>query len=101
LGLLYGSHAAREGGKVDDGVGLFRHGRKLGVALLTFPHGGIGSAFGEQCAVPAAFDNLAFVQHQNFIGIDNGRQPVRDDQRGALRGNLSQGGLDFRLGVAV
>ncbi len=31
----------------------------------------------------AALDDHALVEHEDLVGADDGRQPVRDDQRGA------------------
>ncbi len=40
-------------------------------------------ARGKQLLKTAAFDDTAFVEHQNFVGIPDGRKPVRDHKTGA------------------
>ena len=49
----------------------------------------------------AALGDAAFVQHHDLVGIDHGRQPVRDDERGVLAGDVAERLLDGRLGAAV
>ena len=49
----------------------------------------------------AGFDHAPMVEHQNLIGIDNGRKPVRDHQGGAVFRNLLQFGLNRFLGFGV
>ena len=53
-----------------------------GFALLV-PHRRVMAAQRQQVGMAAAFDDLAVIQHQDFVGIDHGGKPVRDHQRGA------------------
>ena len=43
----------------------------------------------------------ALVEHHDLVGADDGGEPVRDDQRGAVLGNAVERILDVPLGVAV
>ena len=46
----------------------------------------IGSIAAYQLGVPAALDDMAAIEHQDAVGADDARQPVRQDQgRSALR----------------
>ena len=49
----------------------------------------------------AALDDLALVEHDDLVGADDGREPVRDHQRGAAARDALERVLDFLLGVAV
>ena len=48
-----------------------------------------------------ALDDHALIEHQNLVGADDGRQPVRDDQRGAVARHAVELVLDIPLGMAV
>ena len=43
----------------------------------------------------AALDDLALVEHDDLVGVDDGRQPVRDDQRRAVLRHAVERVLDF------
>ena len=49
----------------------------------------------------SAFDHLPCLQHDDFVGIDNRREPVRDDDGGAPFGNAVERRLNFAFGSAV
>lgn len=49
----------------------------------------------------ATLDDAALPHHEDFIHIHDGRQPVRNDQRGAVGGNRMQGRLDFLLSTGI
>ena len=49
----------------------------------------------------AAFDDLAVVHDQNHVRTADGRQAVRDDERGAARHDLFDGVLNKPLGHGV
>ena len=49
----------------------------------------------------ASLDDLAFIQHDDFVGAHNGRQPVCDHKRGAVARNALERVLNFFFGVAV
>ncbi len=52
--------------------------------LLSAPHAGVDSVFFEQGVVTAAFDDLAVIKDEDFVGIDHGGKTVGDDQRRAV-----------------
>ena len=68
---------------------------------LSVPHAGIKAVLGEQRIVGAALDDLAMVKHDDLVGADDGREPVRDHQRRAVAGNALERVLDFLFGMAV
>ena len=70
----------------------------LGLGLLQRPHFGINAAVGQQIGVCAAFEDAAGAHDDDFVGIGDRRQPVRDDQRRAALRDAGEGGLDLRLG---
>src|SRR5215472_1854133 len=74
--------------------------RFLGLALPV-PHARIETAAREQRLVRAALDDRAVVEDQNLVGGHDGREPVRDDERGAVLGDAIERVLDVLLGVAV
>ena len=49
----------------------------------------------------AALDDHAVVEHDDLVGADDGREPVRDDQRRAVARHPFERVLDLLLGVAV
>ena len=51
---------------------------RLRFGLLQLPHLRISPTYTKQVPVGAAFDNPASFQYQNFVGVDDGRQAVRD-----------------------
>ncbi len=55
----------------------------------------------EQLLVGAAFNDAAMVHHQHLVGMLDGRQPVRDDQRGAFGHQALQRVLHQALGFVV
>ena len=74
--------------------------RLLGFTLPV-PHTGIKSAGSQKPGVRAALGDASLIQHDNFIGADDGREPMRNHQRGAATRDALQRFLDFMLGVAV
>jgi hypothetical protein len=38
------------------------------------------AAAGQQLMIAALLDHAAVLEHEDLIGVDDGRQPVRDDQ---------------------
>src|SRR6202789_4175108 len=48
---------------------------------LAAPHRGIDSAPRQECLMRAALGDNALVEHQNFVSVDHGRQPVGDHDR--------------------
>ncbi len=49
----------------------------------------------------AAFGNHALIQHDDAIGIDHRREPMRDDQRRTATAHAFERILDFLFGIAV
>src|SRR6202034_622469 len=43
---------------------------------------GVAAASAQQLVVAAGLDDQAILDHENAIGMHDGRQPVRDDERG-------------------
>ena len=62
---------------------------------------GVAAFLRQQFLVGAALDDAAVLEHEDLVGIDDRRQPVRDDQRGALARDLGELGLDDLLGARV
>ena len=48
-----------------------------------------------------AFDQATMLQHQDLVRVGDGRQPVRNGQRGTMLGNTAERGQDFLFGPAV
>ena len=49
----------------------------------------------------AALDDHAVIEHENLVGADDGRKPVRDDERGAVARHAVELILDVPFGMAV
>ena len=56
---------------------------------------------GEQLLMRAALDDHALIEHQDLVGADDGREPMGDDERGAVLRHAVERILDVPLGVAV
>ncbi len=63
--------------------------------LLAAPHLGIGAVRGQQIGVMSAFDDPAAIEHDDLVGIDDGREPVRDDHRRAAAAHLFAASAGF------
>ena len=48
-----------------------------------------------------ALGDAPLIENQNLIRIDDGRKPMRDDERGAALGHALKRILDFALGETV
>ena len=68
---------------------------------LAVPHASVKSAMRQQLLMGAALDYPAVVEHQNLVGADDGREPVRNDERGAVFSHAIERVLDVAFGVAV
>ena len=55
----------------------------------------------QQCLVAAALDDAALVHHDDLVGVHDGGQPVRDDQRRAAFARCGPARLDGALGARV
>src|SRR4051794_7926711 len=51
---------------------------------LPVPHAGVESNFEQQFVMRAALDDDAVVEHDDLVGADDGGEPVRNDERGAV-----------------
>ena len=51
--------------------------------------------------MPAAFNNISFIKNKNFVGIDDRRQTMRDDERRSSLGNALECRLNLPLGKTV
>src|SRR5207253_5749600 len=51
--------------------------------------------------VRAALDDHALLEHDNLVGADDRREPMRDHERGAVARYPIKRILDFLLGMAV
>ena len=61
----------------------------------------IGAVAADQLGVPAALDDAAMVEHEDAVGADHARQPVRQDQgRAPLRQPVERL-LDHRLVLGI
>src|ERR1043165_7707941 len=69
---------------------LFSGCIKAGLDLLIAPLRGIPAAKIEQLLMPAALDDRAMAQHEDLVGIHDGRQPVGDDDDAAVRTRRAQ-----------
>ena len=56
-------------------------------------------ALGHQLVMRAALDDFAVAHDQNQVGVADGRQPVRDEERGAPRQNVADGFLNQALEI--
>src|SRR4051794_21028617 len=92
--VAFGAEAGRLR-HLDMALGL---GRGL---LLAPPHVGIEAVAGHQLAVAAALGDAAAVEHDDLVGVDDGRQAMGDHHRGAAAADLLQRALDLLLGAGV
>ena len=74
--------------------------RLLGLALPV-PHTGIKPAACQKLGMGSALGDAALIQHDDLVGADDRREPVRDHERGAVARHPLQRLLDFVLGMAV
>ena len=70
----------------------------LELQAVEFP---VVAALREQFAVGTALDDLALLQHDDLIGVLNGREAVRHDQHRTDRAHLLKRLLDQDLGLGV
>ena len=61
----------------------------------------VGPAPLEQLVVRAPFDDRSLIEHDNLVGVADGREPVRDRQRGASLREALELGLHGGLGLGV
>ncbi|ESS36533.1 hypothetical protein P355_2306 [Burkholderia cenocepacia KC-01] len=74
---------------------------QLALLRLQRPHLRIHAAAFEQFVVGAVLDEPAVLHHEDAIGVDDGRQPVRDDEARAMLRDAHQFLLDRALRARV
>src|SRR5229473_3260849 len=62
---------------------------------------GIETVARQKLGVAATLDDAAAVEHDDLVGVDDGRQPVGDHHGGAAAAHLFQRALDLLLGARV
>lgn len=72
----------------------------VGLELLV-PHLSILATEAQQLCVRASLDDRALLEHDDLVGVDDGREAMRDDERRAALGDLVQGRLNAMLGLGV
>ena len=78
--------------------------RLVGVAEVLDPRGvhlRVAPALGDELLVRAELGDAAVVDHRDAVGAHRGRQPVRDDDRGAALQQRVEAGLHLRLRLEV
>ena len=84
------------GGSGDEGVGL------VGLPLARARgERSVPAPAGEQLVVGAALDDPAVVEHDDLVGVADGREPVGDRDRRAALGEAVERLLDGALGLGV
>src|SRR5438552_3740195 len=73
---------------------------RRGVAL-TVPHAVIEAAIRQQLVMGAALDDRPFIEHDDVVRLDYGREAMRDDERGAVLRYLFERVLDVLLGMTI
>ena len=63
--------------------------RRLGVVLLQAEERRVAAAAAQQVLVAAGLDDLAALDHQNLVGVHDGRQPVRHHDGGAALAQMA------------
>src|SRR5471032_2689576 len=69
--------------------------------LLAGPHVGVETSLGQQLAMPAALGDPATIEDHDLVGVDDGRQAVRDHDGRAATADLFKRILDLLLGARV
>ena len=73
---------------------------RVGPHLLV-EHPAIGATERQQLLVCARLDDAAFFEDDDLVGVDDGREPVRDDERRAAGHQFAQRPLDRDLALGV
>ena len=81
--------------------GWFGMSGRVRFGCLALPQRGVAPATGQQRVMRAAFHHLARFQHDDLIGIDNGRQPVGNGQHSAPLAHGPEFGLNVTLGLGI
>src|SRR5215207_2803248 len=67
--------------------------------LLAGPHLVVEAGAGQEVGVGAALDDAAGFEDHDLVGVDHGRKPVGDDERGAAQRDAGEVGLEGLLGA--
>src|SRR4051812_32528185 len=78
-----------------------QQGPKGSLLLLKRPHLLVGALAIEQLLVRALLHDAPSVQHDDAVGIPDGGQAVRDDERRVSSGDSIELGLDALLGFGI
>src|SRR5262245_35191867 len=72
----------------------------VGLALAC-PQASIETALSQKLEMRALLDDLAMIEHDDVVGMNHGREPMRDDEAGAVLGHALERVLDLLLGMRV
>ena len=61
----------------------------------------VPSLTGQELTVGAPFDDLAVMQHEDLVGVDDGAESMRNGDRGPTAHELGHGLLDLGLDLRV
>src|SRR5207248_4331981 len=101
-GLGWLNQKVQSGGRLFGGEGrLAALDLQTGRLLLARPHLGIDAAAGEELAMVAAFDDAAGFNDEDLVGVDYGRQAMRDGQGRVPGRYLGEVRLDFALRLGI
>src|SRR6267142_2212856 len=81
-------------------VGIVREMQLL-LFVLELVEAVVDAALGEEFLVRALLAEAALVEDENTVGMLNGAEPMRDDQRGAAAEQAIEGIADLQLGLCV
>src|ERR1700742_4079247 len=86
-----------------ESAALDRSARELlqKAARLVMPERGVVAATGEQLVMTAVLDDRAGLEHDEAVHAAHGREPVGDDDRGAILHQRPQRLLDVVLALGV
>src|SRR5262245_40802161 len=73
----------------------------LGGFALAVPHGCVEPVARQQCEMRSALGDHAVLENDDFVGADDRRQAVRDDERRAIAADEVERRLDFMFRRAV
>src|SRR5436309_7466953 len=102
VGLLDARPGSRRRLGLDDRVPLAGRQEQVGLeAVLPRVEVEVAAALRVQRLVRAALDDAAVLDHQDLVGAPDGREPVGDDEGGAVLHQVGEARLDERLGLGV
>src|SRR3954447_9996887 len=71
------------------------------MTVLLAPEQTVRGAALEELGVRTEVGDLAALEHEDLVGADEAREPVRDDDDGAPRGDTAEGPLHDRLALGI